>query len=291
MSGHRGAHTMTDRGITPLCAVCGAPVPGVAGDRALRCQACFDTYLRSVDAGFLEHYAEFGAKQRRVVAETCMRGLVLADAGDRKLLGMAIYEQFVGAATDLIALTASLRARQIVPIARTFLNFELDPATASRFFSDLSGLSGVELLAALGLPPPETPHPALPSKIQKDVTRALREAVADFERLRAYRDMGEKALLLAADHFSSGVAVTDKTGYLAGRELTPGQVASVAIDLRRGRLDIAALRVDETRLSQVIDAIDVITRLSRALTYAFVTVHSQNAFLTGFSNAPRVRAG
>lgn len=274
--------------LQPLCVTCGHIVEGVTGPGGVRCAACFDGYLRSVDAGFLEHWAEFGARSRQVVAESCMRALVLANVGDRKLLGMSIYEQFVGAASDLIALTAALRLRAVAPISRTFMDFRLDADAAARFFADVSRLSGVEFLASLGLPPPETLRPGLPKPIQKDVTRSLRQAVAGFGRLHGFRDLGERALVAASDHFRAGAVNASATGWLAGRELSPGQVASIAVDARRGRLDIAALRVDEARLSQVIDAIDVITGLSRALTYAFVTLHDQRQFVDAFSEAKQV---
>ena len=282
---------MTERALQPLCAVCGQPVPEVEGGRAVRCGPCFETYLRSVDAGFLEHYAEFGVRSRQVIAETCLRALVLANAADRKLLAMSVYEQFVAAASDLIALVAALRARRAAPISHTFLDFRLDADGARRFFADAASLSGMEMLDALGLPAPERVQPGLPKKIGRDVTRSLREALADLARLNEFRDLGERALVQAADHFGAGVTLADRTGWLAGRELTPGQVASVALDARRGRLEIAALRVDEDRLAQVVDAIDVMTRLARNLTYAFVTLHEPSAFLNGFRDPPRVRAG
>lgn len=282
---------MTNQALQPLCAVCGMPVEGVDGARAVRCGPCFDDYLRSVDAAFLEHYAEFGVRSRQVVAETCLRAAALASPPDRKLLGMTIYEQFVGTAADLIALVAALRSRSVAPIARTFLDFRLDDAAARRFFADAATLGGVEMLAALGLPPPERVMPGLPKKIHKDVTRSLRDAITDFGRLNSFRDLGERALVLASDHLRGGVALAGRTEFLAGRELTGAQVASVALDLRRGRLDIAALRVDELRLAQVVDAIDVMTRLARNLSYAFVTLHEDPAFLAGFRENPRVKAG
>lgn len=281
---------MTDRALQPLCAACGRAVVGVDGSRGVRCSPCFDVYLRSVDAAFLEHYAEFGARSRQVVAETCLRALVLANVGDRKLLGMTVYEQFVHAASDLVALVAALRARSAAPIARTFLEFHLDAAGARRFFADVAALSGVEMLAALGLP---APGPSRPGRrgAERDVTRALQDALADLRRLNDFRDLGERALVVASDHLRNGVTLAERTGWLAGRELSPTQVASIAMDTRNGRLDIAALRVDEERLAQVVDGIDVMTRLTRNFIYAFVHTHAPGAFLNGFPSAPRVRAG
>ena len=137
---------MTSQALGAHCAACGSPVVGVDSSRGVRCDACFDRYLRSVDAGFLDHYAEFGVRARQVVAETCMRALVLASPPDRKLLGMQIYEQFVGAASDLIALVDALKQRRFRPIARTFLEFRLDRFTAVRFFGGVASTSAIEWL-------------------------------------------------------------------------------------------------------------------------------------------------
>lgn len=276
--------------VQPVCTVCGEVIVGVDGSRGVRCGACFETYLRSVDAGFLEHFAEFGARARQVVAETCLRALVLANAGDRKLLGMTVYEQFVGAASDLIALVAALRDRASAPIARTFLDFQLDEDAAGRFFVDVSARGPAEWLALLDLPSPERVRPGLPAKIERDVRRSLGEAMTDLARLREYRGLGERALALAADHFRGGMALASRTEWLAGRGLSAVQVASVALDARHGRLDIAALRVDEERLAQIVDAIDVMTRLARNLTYAFVQLHEPDAFVAGFPSASSARA-
>jgi hypothetical protein len=94
---------MATREIEARCVACGAPLAGHDG-RAVRCAACFETYLRGVDAGFLDNLSRFGIRGRQVVAETCLRALVLANADDRKLLGMQIYQQFVQSASDFIAL-------------------------------------------------------------------------------------------------------------------------------------------------------------------------------------------
>src|SRR5262245_43303556 len=100
------------------CSACGAPVPAEPSGRAVRCTACFETYLRGVDAAFLDNLSRFGIRARQVVAETCLRALVLANVEDRKLLGMAVYEQFVLAASDLIGLHRALRRRREQPISQ-----------------------------------------------------------------------------------------------------------------------------------------------------------------------------
>ncbi len=73
---------MTSREVEGRCVACGAPIPG-HGARAVRCVGCFETYLRGVDAAFLDNLSRFGIRGRQVVAETCLRALVLANADDR----------------------------------------------------------------------------------------------------------------------------------------------------------------------------------------------------------------
>lgn len=278
--------------LVPLCAECGRPVHAEPdGSRAVRCAPCFDVYLRGIDAGFIEHFAEFGARSRQVIAETSLRALVLANAGDRKLLALHVYEQFVAAASDLIALMAALRGRRETPISRAMLEFRLDSDTAHRFFADVARLGGADLLHMLDLPLPERAAISLPGKAGKDVTRALKRALEDLRRLAGFRELGERALVQASDHLRAGAVPAGRTAWLAGREISATQVASIAIDAGRGRLDIAALRVDEDRLAQVVDGIDVMTRLTRDIIYAFTALHDDGSFRDGFREAAEVRAG
>jgi hypothetical protein len=84
--------------------------------------------------------------------------------------------------------------------------------------------------------------------------------------------LGERALALASDHLRGATALADRTQWLAGRSIAPNQVASIALDAAAGRLDIAALRIDEERLEQVVDGIDIVTRISRNLIHVFLTL-------------------
>src|SRR5689334_10245922 len=81
-----------------------------------RCPACFDTYLTGLDAGFLESYRKFGCRSRLVVAETCLRGLVLASPEHRKILAMTIFEQYVQSMNDLAGIFIALRNRNQAPV-------------------------------------------------------------------------------------------------------------------------------------------------------------------------------
>ena len=69
-------------------------------------------------------------------------------------------------------------------------------------------------------------------------------------------------------------------------------MASIALDNARGRLDIAALRIDEERLEQVVNGVDIFTRLARNLIHAFLTLHEPEQFEHGFDDRlPPARTG
>ncbi|HWC29841.1 MAG TPA: hypothetical protein VG845_07145, partial [Dehalococcoidia bacterium] len=72
-----------------LCDDCG--LPALEDEESRRCPACFERELYSLDVGFLDSYRKFGARGRLIVAETCMRGLVLASPEHRKVLAMQIF--------------------------------------------------------------------------------------------------------------------------------------------------------------------------------------------------------
>ena len=99
-----------------------------------RCPACFDNYLRSLDVGFLDSYRRFGCRSRLVVAETCLRGLVVESPDHRKALAKTIFEQYLLSLTDLVGLFAAFGRRQTAPIVKTFLEFRLDAASVAEFY-------------------------------------------------------------------------------------------------------------------------------------------------------------
>lgn len=265
---------MNARELEARCTSCGAVLQNCGDGRAVRCADCFATYLRGIDAAFLDNLSRFGIRSRQVVAETCLRAVVLANPDDRKLLGMTVYEQFVLAASDLVALVHALRRRGSHPISQSFLAFTLAESTARSFFADLARDGAAGMLRSLDLP-----HPiALPTVAgmgrteRRDLEKSLTAAVADLERLLYYRDLGERALSIASEHLRGATALADRTQWLAGRTMNAGQVASIALDHAHGRLDIATLRVDEERLEEVVDGVDLFTRLSRNLIHAFLTL-------------------
>jgi hypothetical protein len=268
-----------------LCPECGRPVPA-SGAPVVRCADCFDGYLRSVDADFLDNYARLGARSRIVVAEACLRSLVLSDLGDRKLLAMTVYEQFVGAATELVALYHALLERRATPIMRGILGFSLTADAARAFFGRLAEDGPTETLAALGLPHHEQVVAVacdLDKRERKQVRAALHEAAIDLERLTAYREVGEEALANAAARLGYPVALAEKTDWLTETSVGQDQVATLALNRRSHRVEVDLLGTDEETLGNVVDGIETITRLTRNLIFAFVSLHAPTEFRHGFS--------
>ena len=272
---------MPDRALDLTCRECGRALPlGVDGERALRCAACFDSYLRAIDEDFLQSYAKLGVASRRTVAETCLRGLVLESPPARKILAMAIVEQFLLASADLIGLVQAVRERAQRPIVQSFLSFRLDAGASSAFFSELE-LGDSELLDAVGLPSPElvaTRYPALPSARARDLAGALRSLLRD---LRTTAQRSSSAFLLSelAGQVGSGAAITDQPSWLTEGAMRPDQVASLVLDERLRQLVLQTVPVDEHQLGEVVDAIDCMTRAASNLIYAYLTVQDEEARL------------
>jgi hypothetical protein len=272
---------MNERGLDAACADCGHSLSFAQRDeRPARCDPCFDTYLRALDNEFLASYGSLGVTSRRVVAETCLRGLVLEMPPARKVLAMAIMEQFLLASSDLIGLTCAVRNRKSESIARSFLSFQLDVAASESFFQGLALTSDADLLASFGLPPEAdvaVSYPALPAAEARELRSALAAIIRD---LRSTGERATSALLLAelAGNIRSGPALTETSAWLNGASangLTPGQVATIVLDERRRQLVVQGVSVDEHRLGEVVDAIDCMTRASSNLIYAYLTVQDE----------------
>jgi hypothetical protein len=270
------------------CPACHAPTSGHP-ETDPRCPACYERDLRLLDADFLDTYARFGARSRRVVAEACLRALVLSDIADRKLLAITIYEQFTAAATDFIGLYYALLHRRRSPIAQSVLGFKLDEQSAVGFFGALANAGPTDLLETLGLPhPDQVPGTAkrLDARERRQVRTALLEVMSDLQRALGYRDVGEQVLVSAAAGFGSVRALVDRTGWLVERELEADQVAALALDPRHRRLEVAYLNTSEETLGAVVDGIDVMTRLTRNIIFAFVSLHDSHQFRNGFPPGP-----
>lgn len=287
---------MPDRSLPALCNECGEPLAVAPWEeRPLRCASCFDRYLRAIDHDFLASYAELGVASRRTVAETCLRALVLESPPARKVLALAIMEQFLLASTDLIALTQALRERDRQPIIRTFLSFRLDAEASQAFFTELLESSDEALLGAFGLPTASAlsqRYPALDREATREMTSALDALVRDL-RLTATR--AGSATLLAqlaggegGPSVRAGPALAAQTAWLP-EGLRPDQVASLVLDERRRRLVVQAVPVEEHRLAGVVDAIDCMTRASSNLIYAYLTVQDEEARMGAHTHGPTRR--
>ena len=262
---------------TTTCDECGSALVLRDGEHAIRCASCFDGYLRGIDNEFLQSYATLGVTARRTVAETCLRGLVLESPPARKILALAIWEQFFLSSADLIGLTKSLRERTETPIVQSFLSFQLDRESAYAFFAQLSDGGDIELLDSLGLPAPEAVTTRCPSLPTPD-SRALRTAIDALLRdLRTTAERGSSSLLLSelSGQVRGGPALTDRPSWLAEGAMRPDQVATLVLDERRRQLVLRAIPIDEHQLGEVVDAIDCMTRASSNMIYAYLTVQDE----------------
>jgi hypothetical protein len=254
------------------CAECGAPVETHAHDA--RCFACFEKHLYDIDAGFLENYRKFGVRSRLVVAETCLRALVLAAPDQRKVLAMTILEQYVQAMSDLAGLFLAFRNREQAPIMKSFFEFKLDAAKAIDFFQSIRDMGDYQLCASLGLPLPfqiEAECSHLDEKEVYEVGVAIHHLVKD---LRKATDQSN-ALALAQFADSAGAVIANKADWLpeAGNGMTPDQVALLVLDNKRRSIVVQSLSADEASMAQVIDAIDTVTRAGSNLIYAYLQSH------------------
>ncbi len=270
---------MSDGTLDSTCDECGSALVLRDGEHAVRCASCFDGYLREIDSEFLQSYATLGVTARRTVAETCLRGLVLESPPARKILAMAIWEQFFLSSADLIGLTKSLRERNETPIVQSFLSFQLDRESAYAFFAQLSDGGDIELLASLGLPSPEavaTRCPSLPTPDARALSTAIDSLLRD---LRTTAERSSSALLLSelSGQIRGGPALTDRPSWLAEGAMRPDQVATLVLDERRRQLVLRAVPVDEHQLGEVVDAIDCMTRASSNIIYAYLTIADEDA--------------
>jgi len=270
---------MPDRALDALCRDCGRPLSAHDGGHLpARCAECFDGFMRERDAEFLSSYAELGVTSRRVMAETCLRALVMASPPHRKVLAMNIMEQYVLAASDLIGLYDSVKQRGREPIMRRFLGFRLDRASALAFFQEMAATPAAELLARLGLPEPDDIArrcPSLPKGDVKDLKKALVQMTGDLKRTG---DMGEGAALALAQmagESRAGAALVKQSAWLDNVGLRPEQVAAIAIDERRRTVNVTAITVDEKRLQNVVSVIDAMTNAARNLIYGVLTMYQE----------------
>lgn len=283
---------MSRQSLEPTCRDCGQPLSFHAGEkRPARCEQCFDDFLRARDVEFLSSYAELGVTSRRTIAETCFRALALDNPPHRKVLAMNIMEQYVHTASDLIGLYAALKQRGREPIMRTFLEFQLDHASAIGFYREIASTPAPELLASLGLPMPEALAQRCPSLSRsdvKDLERAMNQMLYDLAYTVNPGESAALALAQMAGESRIGPALANQSRWLDNVGLRKDQVASFSLDGRRRTVNITAISVDEKKLENVISSINAMTRAAQNLIYAVLTMYQEDERARGKSrNAGR----
>lgn len=258
--------------LSDLCSDCGTQVEPHARD--MRCPVCFERYLFDIDAGFLESYRKFGCRARLIVAETCLRGLVVDTPEHRKVLAMTILEQYVQSMNDLAGLFAAFQHRAERPIIQSFLEYRLDAQSATGFFETIRSLSDVEILRTLGLP---LPGEAANAQMTREDGYQLAVAVYHLTQdLRKATQQGEVAALALAQLVgTSGAVLANDATWLNGEAsgLSPDQVAMIVLDSKRRGIYVQGLTADEGAMGQVVDAVDTVTRAASNLIYAYLQAH------------------
>ena len=248
--------------VLAACEECGAAFEAPDGG-ARACAPCFDRSLDALEAGFLESYAKFGAKGHRTVAEALFRSQALADPDDRKLIGMRIVEEYLGAAQELMGLYVALRRRRQAPLIRTFLDFELSAASVGAFRALTLGRTPEELMRDLELPIPADVDAArgeIPRRDWRQFAAATASVAHGIERVQK---LDQGVLLELADGLKSSSALAHKLDWLPERRLNPDQVALVVVNSRRRVVLSHALSIHEPQLELFVDAIDKITAATR----------------------------
>ncbi len=258
-----------------LCSDCGTEIEPHSGE--IRCPACFDNYLYSIDVGFLDSYRRFGARSRLIVAESCLRSLAMESPEHRKVLAMTIFEQYVLAMSDLAGMFSAFSHRHEAPIVRSFLEFRLDGSTSTGFFEAVRSASQPELCAVLDLPLPAQVEAVCTHLSEEDaysVSVAIHHLDQDLRKVTDHGEPGALALAQMAGQIG-GAVITADASWLNGSAsaLTPDQVAMLVLDSRHRNLYVQGLTADEASMAQVVDAIDAATRASSNLIFAYLQVH------------------
>jgi hypothetical protein len=255
-----------------LCSDCGAEIEPHFGD--VRCPVCFDNHLYAIDAGFLESYRRFGCRSRLVVAESCLRSLVVESPDHRKVLAMTIFEQYVQAMADLAGLFVAFQKRHEAPILRTFMEFRLDAPRATEFFETIRSTSSPELCGVLGIPMPGYVKALCPHLDEEEayaVSVAVHHLMLDLRKATAHGEAGALALAQMAQQVSGAIIAPDARWLDgAGRDITPDEVALLVLDSKRRSFYVQGLTADEGAMGQVVDALDTVTRAASNLIFAYL---------------------
>jgi hypothetical protein len=247
--------------------------------RPARCESCFEGFLRARDAEFLSSYAELGVTSRRLIAETCLRALVMETPEHRKVLAMNIMEQYVGAAGELVGLYYALKDRARRPVMQAVLDFKLDRSAAVAFFHEITQTPSQELLAGLGLPTPEALAercPSLPEKDVEDLRSAMEQMLYDLAYTGRIGETATLAIAQMAGERHVGAALVKQSAWLDSRGLRNDQVAAMAIDGERRTVSVTAIAVDEKKLENVLTNINAMTRAAQNMIYGVLTMYQED---------------
>jgi hypothetical protein len=254
------------------CGECGSH--SIVSDSADRCPACFDKYLYDLDVGFLDNYRKFGARSHLVIAETCLRGLVLDSPEHRKVLAMTIFEQYVKAMSDLAGLFTALTGRERAPVMKTFMEYKLDPRSALAFFQAIEEATDYELCQMLSLPLPGDVSDACPHLDKEDaysLSVSIHQLMQELRKATDVSGPGALALAQIAGQVENAV-IAENARWLNGAAsgITPDQVALLVLDPRTRSLYVQGLTADENAMGRVVDAIDTVTRASSNLIFSYL---------------------
>lgn len=254
-----------------LCSDCGTEIEPHYGDG--RCLACFDEHLYSVDAGFLESYRRFGCRSRLVVAESCLRSLVVESPDHRKVLAMTIFEQFVQAMADLAGLFYAFQKRHEAPILKSFMDFRLDAPKATAFFETIRNTSDPELCGMLDIPMPAYVRTLCPHLSQDEaysVSVAVHHLMLDLRKATEHGEAGALALAQMSEQVGGSVIAPDARWLEGAARLNPDEVAMLVLDSKRRSFYVQGLTADENAMGQVVDALDTVTRAASNLIFAYL---------------------
>ncbi len=268
---------MSNREVATVCVDCGSALPAPRhGAGPKRCVACFHRELVDAERGFLDHYSEFGSLSHRVVAENAARGLVMGSPGERKILALSVFDEFLRAAADLIGLYHALKSRRERPVVQSVMEFSLDPQRTREFFRDLAALDDEELMAHVGLPRPERIASLFPGWDGDDLKFA---AVALWRAMHGLREvttdgtLTEVNLVAALLHHRSGGPAAGRTDWTNDIDLSPGQVALLYVDPVRRELAAERFSAGEAEVNRALAAIDAVSRATSDLAYAYALLH------------------
>jgi hypothetical protein len=255
-----------------LCSDCGTEIEPHYGD--VRCPTCFDNHLYSVDAGFLESYRRFGCRSRLVVAESCLRSLVVESPDHRKVLAMTIFEQYVQAMADLAGLFTALRMRHEAPILKTFMEYRLDAPKATAFFEIIRNTSDPELCGMLDIPMPAYVRALCPHLDEEEaysVSVAVHHLMKDLRKATEQGEAGALALAQLSEQVGGAILAPDARWLDGARSaLNPDEVAMLVLDSKRRSFYVQGLTADEGAMGQVVDALDTVTRAASNLIFAYL---------------------